>query len=138
MIRRPPRSTLFPYTTLFRSIVIEEAATETKHSTGGSGNPRPIADFIKRALSIVVPKVIRVVLEVGDEQIQKAVVVVVSKRDAHSRHHIASRCQSHASQQAYFIESAVVLVVVEICVDPIVGYEQIWPPVIVVVCGTHG
>src|SRR5258707_11039745 len=26
MIRRPPRSTLFPYTTLFRSHVIEEAA----------------------------------------------------------------------------------------------------------------
>src|SRR2546426_8632015 len=24
MIRRPPRSTLFPYTTLFRSIVVEE------------------------------------------------------------------------------------------------------------------
>src|SRR3712207_8419860 len=25
MIRRPPRSTLFPYTTLFRSIVLEES-----------------------------------------------------------------------------------------------------------------
>src|SRR2546425_3424446 len=25
MIRRPPRSTLFPYTTLFRSLAIEEA-----------------------------------------------------------------------------------------------------------------
>ena len=29
MIRRPPRSTLFPYTTLFRSINIE---TELKHN----------------------------------------------------------------------------------------------------------
>src|SRR2546427_9573355 len=27
MIRRPPRSTLFPYTTLFRSLVIEVAET---------------------------------------------------------------------------------------------------------------
>src|SRR3712207_7794192 len=26
MIRRPPRSTLFPYTTLFRSVVADEAA----------------------------------------------------------------------------------------------------------------
>src|SRR3712207_8709246 len=26
MIRRPPRSTLFPYTTLFRSLVADEAA----------------------------------------------------------------------------------------------------------------
>src|SRR5258705_1161088 len=34
MIRRPPRSTLFPYTTLFRSLrgVSEEAQVETKKS----------------------------------------------------------------------------------------------------------
>src|SRR5690606_40287569 len=29
MIRRPPRSTLFPYTTLFRSLVAERALVET-------------------------------------------------------------------------------------------------------------
>src|SRR5256885_10480516 len=29
MIRRPPRSTLFPYTTLFRSLVIEDALANT-------------------------------------------------------------------------------------------------------------
>src|SRR2546421_12998685 len=28
MIRRPPRSTLFPYTTLFRSVVLGEGALE--------------------------------------------------------------------------------------------------------------
>src|SRR5258708_26666073 len=28
MIRRPPRSTLFPYTTLFRSVIEDERATE--------------------------------------------------------------------------------------------------------------
>src|SRR5258705_6050879 len=28
MIRRPPRSTLFPYTTLFRSVVVLPSATE--------------------------------------------------------------------------------------------------------------
>src|SRR2546427_7832329 len=29
MIRRPPRSTLFPYTTLFRSLLVPQATTET-------------------------------------------------------------------------------------------------------------
>src|SRR5258708_3814373 len=40
MIRRPPRSTLFPYTTLFRSIF----ATDTK------SNPDPVVgtEFIRR------------------------------------------------------------------------------------------
>src|SRR2546427_5098335 len=34
MIRRPPRSTLFPYTTLFRSDRTEEAPGGTRHSLG--------------------------------------------------------------------------------------------------------
>src|SRR2546430_5080412 len=36
MIRRPPRSTLFPYTTLFRSQVIESVAQCRVHSAGDS------------------------------------------------------------------------------------------------------
>src|SRR2546427_5793649 len=34
MIRRPPRSTLFPYTTLFRSLQVEEA----RHQQTGPGD----------------------------------------------------------------------------------------------------
>src|SRR3712207_6686572 len=41
MIRRPPRSTLFPYTTLFRSsggtIVVPSGGTANVHATGGPG-----------------------------------------------------------------------------------------------------
>src|SRR5256885_10404257 len=32
MIRRPPRSTLFPYTTLFRSLVVDECVAHGYHS----------------------------------------------------------------------------------------------------------
>src|SRR5256885_8958251 len=46
MIRRPPRSTLFPYTTLFRSRV-ELAATEAEQ-LGGFGSV--LAGLFKRAL----------------------------------------------------------------------------------------
>src|SRR5256885_13093684 len=34
MIRRPPRSTLFPYTTLFRSLIASNGATSTIESLG--------------------------------------------------------------------------------------------------------
>src|SRR3712207_8907385 len=34
MIRRPPRSTLFPYTTLFRSVRQDEAARNRRHRQG--------------------------------------------------------------------------------------------------------
>ena len=33
MIRRPPRSTLFPYTTLFRSVTVFDPATISDRST---------------------------------------------------------------------------------------------------------
>src|SRR5690349_23746027 len=39
MLRRPPRSTLFPYTTLFRSPVVEEAE-EPDHALRGGGAGR--------------------------------------------------------------------------------------------------
>src|SRR2546427_11496323 len=35
MIRRPPRSTLFPYTTLFRSRVASKNHVKTAHPAGG-------------------------------------------------------------------------------------------------------
>src|SRR5256885_9045377 len=34
MIRRPPRSTLFPYTTLFRSLSVLEASDEVDRTVG--------------------------------------------------------------------------------------------------------
>src|SRR3712207_9473755 len=45
MIRRPPRSTLFPYTTLFRSAVVAVAAV---HGVGGvvvGGRPQPVVPW---------------------------------------------------------------------------------------------
>src|SRR3712207_8654149 len=39
MIRRPPRSTLFPYTTLFRS---EEQVAQDEHHCEGGIAPRPL------------------------------------------------------------------------------------------------
>src|SRR2546422_8627920 len=43
MIRRPPRSTLFPYTTLFRSCVISSARPPSRHAPPrfGSTSPTP-------------------------------------------------------------------------------------------------
>src|SRR5260370_13941677 len=40
MIRRPPRSTLFPYTTLFRSVcVVQSSAFPAGHSFLNAGSP---------------------------------------------------------------------------------------------------
>src|SRR2546430_13753588 len=48
MIRRPPRSTLFPYTTLFRSVVVQGLAgigvdVEAREVAAGDVQPDPVA-----------------------------------------------------------------------------------------------
>src|SRR2546422_8317237 len=48
MIRRPPRSTLFPYTTLFRSYVLEDRVPAVRD--------RPDADDFALALAETVPR----------------------------------------------------------------------------------
>src|SRR3712207_8198302 len=60
MIRRPPRSTLFPYTTLFRS---EEVAAELERSAGraqGRGGLAAAAAFLQRAVALTVDPARRV------------------------------------------------------------------------------
>src|SRR5256885_10985043 len=56
MIRRPPRSTLFPYTTLFRSLVdaaIAKHTTLTGVLAGGKGTPgvRKVLDSVAVGLT---------------------------------------------------------------------------------------
>src|SRR3712207_8295410 len=50
MIRRPPRSTLFPYTTLFRSAV---AGVGVAHDTGGGVVPQHAGEAARRVLRAV-------------------------------------------------------------------------------------
>src|SRR5436190_17347111 len=47
MIRRPPRSTLFPYTTLFRSLAI------LLHAADGFGDELPRIPFLLRLVLVV-------------------------------------------------------------------------------------
>src|SRR3712207_7717985 len=47
MIRRPPRSTLFPYTTLFRSALVAQRRIELVTSTGDRISRRTLGGSIK-------------------------------------------------------------------------------------------
>src|SRR5690349_4539162 len=49
MIRRPPRSTLFPYTTLFRSIELRA----TKRGQGGAVHAWPVPDVNPSSIGAV-------------------------------------------------------------------------------------
>src|SRR3712207_8881805 len=62
MIRRPPRSTLFPYTTLFRSALIrpDVDVAEGGQRVGGPPVPAPLLGVEEEGISEAQPQVRRV------------------------------------------------------------------------------
>src|SRR3712207_7337830 len=63
MIRRPPRSTLFPYTTLFRSVAAGWVASLAKPGGNVTGVFFDVADFAAKCLQLLaeaVPRLSRV------------------------------------------------------------------------------
>src|SRR3712207_6858304 len=55
MIRRPPRSTLFPYTTLFRSPVLMRLRSRWSklESEAEGGEERPVAEQLRHAMRVL-------------------------------------------------------------------------------------
>src|SRR5438270_3789175 len=50
MLRRPPRSTLFPYTTLFRSLAVPRGDGRDAHVDRPAGDPEADAAVLRQAL----------------------------------------------------------------------------------------
>src|SRR2546426_11961144 len=102
MIRRPPRSTLFPYTTLFRS----------RHGDGPAG---PQADGKNRGVVLEAPR--RIVAKQAHaalphhDQIEPAVVVEVEERGVQTRD--AGELAAQAVRAGVALERAVAAVVIQ-------------------------
>src|SRR6266550_2174694 len=84
------------------------------------------------------PEVIGGPLEVGNVEIEPAVVVIIAKRNAHSGHHSSLGRESHTADNSDLFKSAVALVVVEIGIEAVVSHEQIRPAVVVIIGGADG
>src|SRR3712207_8864695 len=70
MIRRPPRSTLFPYTTLFRSRAVDVAQAGEVERDGGERVGDPVEDLLLDRCGV------RQVDLTGDRDARRAAVVV--------------------------------------------------------------
>src|SRR5256885_14396269 len=91
MIRRPPRSTLFPYTTLFRSLLrIARLLKQFRHQSGPSG------------LMVCAHSGAKVAIEIFVELDQVAPVRVILKNLVASVHRTpavpAARSEEHTSE----------------------------------------
>src|SRR2546427_11087368 len=85
MIRRPPRSTLFPYTTLFRSQKSLQPAQEEAEVVAGGGQDR-IAAVAVAALEIIAPHAV-FGLGVADDRLDRgAALHLAADRSGHPAH----------------------------------------------------
>src|SRR2546429_5917719 len=94
MIRRPPRSTLFPYTTLFRSVSSRDgpAATVSSTSTGRDACPSARSEEHTSELQSRLHLVCRLLLEK-----KKKHTHVYNQFDLHSHNSSRSISRCHSS-----------------------------------------
>src|SRR5258708_25252801 len=88
MIRRPPRSTLFPYTTLFRSAALDH---EGLHPRGG------IAEGTARPLDQVLEALFAIALE-ERSPLQRPKLRLDAHRGQVVHHGFAKRSEEHTSE----------------------------------------
>src|SRR5258708_24212626 len=99
MIRRPPRSTLFPYTTLFRSV---EADCAGRRGVDGEIDQEPVVDLTVRSeehtseLQSPDHLVCRLLLEKKKKSKQEQPVVCIEPQQQHRLHETQS-CSSQAT-----------------------------------------
>src|SRR5258708_24342958 len=67
MIRRPPRSTLFPYTTLFRSSLNRTAALVWRHCDGATNVADMAASLQRQPDQLLVRRQIQLALQQGGQ-----------------------------------------------------------------------
>src|SRR2546430_12546031 len=102
MIRRPPRSTLFPYTTLFRSRGQRGARRATDQRSAGrpAAAKRPAADQDRKSTR----------LNSSHSQISYAVFCLKKKNQCHqanSRHVCQTTLQSHVQRTHFTLRASV-------------------------------
>src|SRR5215510_1168325 len=102
-------------------VVIEESPAKTQHVEGGDGDAYLLTDVPKPTFSVVVKDVVRIPLEIGDKQVEPAIVIVVAQKDAHGCHSTAKRGETHPRNHPDFGELPVVFVVEEINEQSIIG-----------------
>src|SRR5438876_8299109 len=97
MIRRPPRSTLFPYTTLFRSlpagsVELPPLRTATSRTYGTGGGMRERSEEHTSELQSPVHLVCRLLLE--------------KKKEKHIRHPRCANCTVRPTRPSIFVPAA--------------------------------
>src|SRR5687767_15542829 len=76
MIRRPPRSTLFPYTTLFRSVVLSITMSETPASVESSCWLAPPDSGRRQTPPVAEPKLVQYRSEEHTSELQSLAYLV--------------------------------------------------------------
>jgi len=121
------------------TVVVEvEHAGAPANVAGLHGDASLTGDIIEIGLSVVVVENARVVGEMGFEEVQVAVEVIITDADAHASLLVAIVAEGHATENAFFAERAVVIVHEQQAGSGIASDVDIRPAILVEIGGDHG
>ena len=115
---------------------VEERRAPSHPFEGRSRQPGGLGRVLEEAVAEVPVQRVAVVREVGDDEVQPAVSVVVARVHAHAGLGAAVPAERDPAEQAHAFEAAIAAVVVQEVRVRVVGDVEVRPPVVVVV-GRH-
>src|ERR1035437_9911262 len=87
-------------------VVVEEFQSPSAHQARGRTNARRKGEVAKGLVLVVVIERVHLVIDVGLEQINPAVLIVVSRIDSHPGTWFAENIHPNSRQQTYFFKSS--------------------------------
>src|SRR3984885_2580161 len=87
-------------------VVVEELQPPTAHQAGGSTNGRIQRDIVEAAAAVVAVERIHFVVDIGDKQIDPAILVVIGGVDTHAGSGDAEGIVGHAGQESIVSKTA--------------------------------
>ena len=118
-------------------IIVEEIGTEGETGEGFLSKSYLESNISEKAVAFITVEGNALQLEIGDEDIQISIVVVVSEVASHPCFHLAVFIMSYAGPKFYFGESAASVVLIEEFLGPVVGHKDIYITIIVVVTANY-
>ena len=119
-------------------VKVGKARAPADEGPGGVDEAGGGGDVLEEAAPIVLVESIVVEGEVGDVEVEVAIVVVIGRRRAHTRLGIAAFEQGHGCLQRFLGEGAIALIAVEHIGTRVVGDEEILVAVAVEVAKERG
>src|SRR5690242_11406490 len=112
-------------------VVIEKLQSPAAHQLAGGGNSGWTSDVVECLVMFVAVERVELMIEIGDEQVQKAVLVEIRGVDSHARPGLATFPKCYTRRESDLLKPLPFLILEQEVRLGVVGDKQVHPAVVI-------